>query len=238
MKLVELKYFSWLVIGALGWHGAQSHAAQAIQDREALREAARAYLEQAVRERHGVQARVRVRQPDPRLRLKACDGPLEAYLSRGSRLTSHTTVGVHCRGTQGWSLYLQAEVAIRKPVVVTKRLVKRGESLDAASLTLETRDIATLRGGFFDKPEQVAGMLARRDLTPGTPITAPSVKAPYMVRRGEQVTLENSQGSIRVRMRGKALSNAIRGATVRVRNLTSKRIVEGVAVAPGLVRVH
>ena len=45
-------------------------------------------------------------------------------------------------------------------------------------------------------------------------------------------------GKMEVKMNGMALSDASLGQRIRVKNSSSKRVVEGVVDAPGIVRVN
>ncbi len=46
-----------------------------------------------------------------------------------------------------------------------------------------------------------------------------------------------SQGSLQVRMKGKALDNGARGDRIRVRNLSSGRQISGEMIASGVIQV-
>ena len=59
-----------------------------------------------------------------------------------------------------------------------------------------------------------------------------------LVRRGQRVTVLAQGRGIQVRTNGKALGDAAKGERVRVENTTSRRVVEGVAIADGVVRVN
>ena len=71
----------------------------------------------------------------------------------------------------------------------------------------------------------------------GTVISQQTVKPKKIVRRGEMITLIAVAGSMQVKMNGTALSDASLGQKIRVKNSSSKRVVEGVVDGPGLVRV-
>jgi flagellar basal body P-ring formation protein FlgA len=58
-----------------------------------------------------------------------------------------------------------------------------------------------------------------------------------LVRRGETVTVVSRSGGIEVRAGGTALTDGARGERIRVRNDSSRRIVEGVVTAAGRIEV-
>ena len=58
-----------------------------------------------------------------------------------------------------------------------------------------------------------------------------------LVTRGQQVTLEVGADTMNIRMAGEALDEAALGQRVRVRNLSSERVVEGVVRSAQVVEV-
>ena len=52
------------------------------------------------------------------------------------------------------------------------------------------------------------------------------------------MTILSEAGGIQVRMNGEALADGTQGKVVRVRNASSKRIVEGEVIAKGMVKVR
>ena len=91
----------------------------------------------------------------------------------------------------------------------------------------------------------VDALVATRALPRGSRIDADAVRiekqavssAPRLIRRGESVMLVVRSGDFRIQTQGKALDDARRGRSLRVRNSTSGRVVEGRAIAPGVVEV-
>jgi flagella basal body P-ring formation protein FlgA len=63
------------------------------------------------------------------------------------------------------------------------------------------------------------------------------VRAPRLVQAGQHVILLATTPQLQVRMKGKALADGTRGDIIKVRNLRSKRVVEGVVTHAGIVEV-
>lgn len=211
--------------------------ASALQDHASIREAARdhaaAYLEQ-----QGYRYEIESIPLDPRLRLAACDVPLEAYLPAGGRIGGTSTIGVRCNGSTPWNLFAQVTARIYAEVAVAARPLARGESLGQADVRLEERDITRLPGGFLTSLDEVLGMDVRRPLATGHVLDRGSVQAPTLIRRGQVVTLVAGGDGVEIRASGKALSDGAAGERIRVRNLRSERVVEGLVSADGTVRMN
>jgi len=76
-----------------------------------------------------------------------------------------------------------------------------------------------------------------RPLPAGTALMADALLADLIVRQGQEVTLVASAPGISVRATGKALQDGREGARVRVQNLASLKVVEGVVDASGVIEI-
>jgi flagella basal body P-ring formation protein FlgA len=78
------------------------------------------------------------------------------------------------------------------------------------------------------------GWVTRRLIAAGEPLRRPAVAPPVWVVTGESVQVLYRVGSVEARLRGTAMGSASKDERVLVR-IDTRRRVEGVAVAPGLV---
>ncbi len=174
---------------------------------------------------------------DPRLRVPRCDRGLEAFLPAGSRLPGMATVGVRCAGPHPWLVYVPVTVRLYEEVLVARRNLPRGTRLEADDLELARRDVAPLTGGYLRDPAAARGKVLRRPVALGQVLAPGWLKAETLVRRGERVTLLARGGGMEVRMAGRALRDGAEGERIPVRNLSSRRVVEGQVVARSTVEV-
>ncbi len=209
--------------------GLSSRAAD-IQDLRSIRDLAARFAVSELADADAGKATVKVAPLDPRLRLAACDKPLQAFAGPSGRKTGNTVVGIRCRGSSPWSLYVPVSIALFRKVVVLSTALPRGSLLQADDLRMQRQDVYRLHGGFFTDPQQVIGMTLHHSLPAGRILTHTSLKAATLVRRGSRVTLIARTEGIAVRMSGKALMNGAAGERIRVRNLKSNRIVEGIVM--------
>ena len=207
------------------------------QSQEAILSTARAYLEAEQLAALGRGGEVEMGRLDPRLRLAACGGKLEACLPPGAQAMGNTTVGVRCATPGGWTLYVSARIVVRGQVLVTTRPLARGEVLTEDRVQLVERDLASLPRGYFEEAGPVLGQQARRHLAADTVLNPQLIEAPRLVRRGEEVTLVTGSGGFLVRSRGQALADGSAGDLIQVRSRDSRRVVEGRVQAAGVVKV-
>lgn len=171
------------------------------------------------------------------LQLPLCNVALEAFLPPGGKLFGKTSIGVRCRGESPWTLYVPVTVTASQAVPVTTRTLRRGELLTADDVSLMEQPLHQLPAGYFEEVSEVIGQETTRNIQAGSTLTQAMLAAPKMIKRGQQVTLIAGSDSFEVRMNGKALSDAAVGDRLRVENLSSKKIVEGIVNNAGEVVV-
>jgi flagella basal body P-ring formation protein FlgA len=175
-------------------------------------------------------------QLDVRLRLPDCAARLEAFVAPPRFNQSRTPVRVSC-AAPAWTVHVPVEIRRAHTVLVLRRAVARGERLAAADVTAQTRVLPGLASPFLSSPEQLDGRLTRRPLPEGTPLPAEALSAALLIHRGQNVTLVANSAGFEVRAPGRAMADAAAHQRVRVQNLNSLKIIEGVADTDSVVRV-
>ncbi|HEX6993041.1 MAG TPA: flagellar basal body P-ring formation chaperone FlgA [Gammaproteobacteria bacterium] len=218
---------------------AATAAGAELEDHARIRSLAEAHALEAARSFAPAGARVSVEAArlDPRLRLAACPVVPETFSAPGHGLAALASIGVRCPATPGWSLYVPVEVEVLVDVVVLAAPAATGEALAASDLRLEPANVVRLGAGYLTRIEDAEGQVLKRPVRPGTVLTAALLERPTLVRRGQRVELVAGGAALAVRSEGEALSDAAEGERVRVRNVRSRTVVEGVVAADGTVRI-
>ncbi|MEM8769531.1 MAG: flagellar basal body P-ring formation chaperone FlgA [Pseudomonadota bacterium] len=187
--------------------------------------------------RGDIQVETAVKALDSRLKLARCNQPLSAFTPPNTELRQNVIIGVRCRGTKPWKVYVPVRVTARRSVLVAVRPLGRGAVLGPADVRVEARDITSLRATYLTDPAQVSGKVLKRSIPEGRVMSVDLLNEADIVKRGERVTLLVEQSGFVVQMAGTALSSGAINERVRVENASSKRTVEGVVRAPQLVEV-
>ncbi|MDB5414395.1 MAG: flagella basal body P-ring formation protein FlgA [Rubritepida sp.] len=123
------------------------------------------------------------------------------------------------------------------PVVVATRRMALGEVVGRTDARLVRMRAERVRPGHAQLLEQVVGQELRRPMAGEQGYALVDLGPPSIVQKNALVTLLLESPGISLTAQGRALEAAARGGTVPVMNLVSRNIVEGVAIAPGRVRV-
>lgn len=181
---------------------------------------------------------VKANKLDPRLRLPKCSKPIEAFLPHGQLKGKNRTIGVRCESQRPWKIFVPVKVKIMSPAVVLTRRLNPGDDIDVTDVSLQTRDVSTMAYGYFSDLKSIQGYTAKRSLANGTLLSPEMLKAPLLIQRGQTVTIAAESGSLSIKMNGKAMSDGSKGDIIRVKNLNSGRIVEGVVQNNGSVKIN
>jgi flagella basal body P-ring formation protein FlgA len=174
---------------------------------------------------------------EPNLQLERCHQPVKAALASAHHMRDRATIELRCLNAKPWHLYVQVRVIGTSPVAVAAHAIVAGSVLKAADMRVEQHDISELPPGFLDDPAIAVGLTAGRPISGGAFLTNQQLVAAKAVQRGQSVTLVADVGGMSVRMAGKALSDGMVNQRVRVENLSSGRIVEGIARSDQVVEI-
>lgn len=174
---------------------------------------------------------------DSRLRLQKCEQALNAFSNSDNVGLGSQTIGITCDLPVAWTVYVPVKIKVFKPIVVAARGLDAKQIVTADDVRLEQQDIAKMRRGYIENVDSVIGQQLKYPVAVGSVINPNSLLQQKVVHRGEQIMLVATVGKMEVRMAGTALADGEQGERVRVKNVSSHRVVEGVVDGPGIVRV-
>lgn len=203
-----------------------------------IRKTVNSFIESYAKSKKIKQYRIEIDNIDPRLYLQKCSIPLESYLHNRSRRSAFLTVTIRCNGKSPWKIYVAGKLQYYSSIVLVKNTIPRGKTLELDDLYTERREISHMGYGFYSDPAQLVGKISRQVIFRGSVIHPQLLREPDWVRRGQTVTIIAETNGISVSMSGKAMTTGSKGKFIKVMNLSSKRIIEGIIIRPGVVRVQ
>lgn len=180
---------------------------------------------------------IQVNNLDPRLRLAHCDKELTATLESPAQPLGRVTVRVRCEGSAPWTIFVPAQVKLFRDVVTLTRPLKRGTLIGYDDVTLRERDISLINQGYLTATELAVGQKLLRPVVSDQVLTLTHLEQAAAVRKGDQVVINASSGTLSVKMPGEALSDGGLSEQIRVKNLNSKRVIKARITGPGQVEV-
>lgn len=211
-------------------------APQGAQSIESIRKAAQVFVQSRIPGQPNT-VEITVGNLDPRLRLVQCAEPLQATLPAGLTFKERVTIAVSCPGAQRWTVYVPVTIATNVTTLILRHAAARGARLSAEDIEVQVQKVPGTSASYLTDVSQLKGRTLRRSLGAGSVLMADVMLDDAVIKRGQQVTLLAASGGFEVRAPGRALSDAPAAGRVRVQNLTSQAIVEGVVENGSVIRV-
>ena len=137
-------------------------------------------------------------------------------------------------GVAAWAL----PAAAQDMAVVSNRVIYPGQTIEASALEeVALRKPPRNSAAYAVAVEDLEGKVARRTLLPGRLVPLSSVREAYLVERGASVQVVFTAGALTISATAVTLEPGSAGDMVKLRNLDSGKVISGVVMADGTVRV-
>ncbi len=133
---------------------------------------------------------------------------------------------------------MRASIEAFHEVVVAATDISRGRPIMASHLELQMMAVSRAPRGAMLHIKDAVGLLARKTIFPGQPITSRNVEAKKVIRRNQMVPVEVRSGRIRIQHRARAMMDGRAGDVIVCTNPSTKQEFQGVVRADGVVEVH
>ncbi len=136
------------------------------------------------------------------------------------------------------SAWITADIVIKADLVQALRKLSYGKALSAEDAAERPTEIVDVLGSYIRKYEDVAGLVLRRTLSPGDPLTREALTNPVVIRSGDTVNLRVRRGGISLAILARAEQSGKLGQTIRVRSLDYLQFLKAQVIAPGEVELR
>jgi len=123
------------------------------------------------------------------------------------------------------------------PVIVAATSIPHGDVITADKVKTLTKDIADCSSPYLDLKELI-GKKTKRIIREGSIIEHSWIDIPPMVARGQIVKIVLNSGALHVTTTGIAKMNGTINQVIRVRNISSRKLIYCRVAAPGIVEVR
>lgn len=170
-------------------------------------------------------------------KLPRCVGAVIPGVAPGLRMSGRILIELTCSDAKGWHVYVPVRIVGTTAATVAAHALIGGSLITAGDLAVERRDLSTLPPGYLNDPSIAIGLTLIRPLAGGAVLTNQELLGAKAVQRGQSVTLVANAGGIDVRMAGRAMSDGLINQRIKVENLSSGKIVEGIARSEQVVEI-
>lgn len=132
---------------------------------------------------------------------------------------------------------MTSAIDVEVEVATAARRIGAGETLTEADIVMGSERVSRLRGDALYAAEDAVGRRTTKMITSGAVITRSSIEVIPDVNVGDIINLMFESGAVVVSTRGRALEKGVRGDTIKVMNLGTKKVMSAEIIDPVNARV-
>lgn len=135
-------------------------------------------------------------------------------------------------------LHLDGRYEEMAQVPVLKRRMQNGDVIGKDDIEWSREPLSHIHKTTICDAKELIGKSPRRMISQDRPVRADEVASPTLITKGSQVTLLFTSPNLQITTLGEALENGAKGDVIRIRNVTSKSIIQGTVETGNRVRVN
>lgn len=128
-------------------------------------------------------------------------------------------------------------VEVKKAVPIVKRNLPAKTLITEEDITYEKRELSKLPHDILLEKEKIIGKETRSGLMAGSFFRASYLAEPLLIKRNQEVEILAKGKNFIVKTKGIALQNGRMNEFIKVKNLSSQKIIQGKVIAEGVVEV-
>jgi flagella basal body P-ring formation protein FlgA len=133
---------------------------------------------------------------------------------------------------------MRANVESYQEIVVAATDIPRGRPVMPSHLELQMTAVSRMPRGALLNISDAVGLLARKTIFPGQPVTSRNVEARKLIKRNQMVPVEVFNGALQIQYRAKAMMDGRAGDYIVCANPATKEEFQGVVRHDGVVEVR
>ncbi|CAN1551964.1 flagellar basal body P-ring biosynthesis protein FlgA [Rhabdaerophilaceae bacterium] len=154
---------------------------------------------------------------------------------RSNRFEARLALAGGPEGQDAWTI--TGSIVEMREIAVPAGDIDRGEAIQAKDLVMIKRPASQVPADIVRPIGDLIGMVPRRALRAGEPVRAADLAKPILVEKSTLVSVTYSTRGLSLSMRGRAMGSGSQGDIVKVQNIQSKKVVEGIVTGPAQVTI-
>ena len=133
--------------------------------------------------------------------------------------------------------WISGTIRVSKLTPVTTRLIIQGERVQTQDLRMSMTDITFAKDGAL-RIEDIAGQLASRSLSVGSPVWSSDLKREPATKRGQIVKALLGDDTFEITTSLQAEDNGFIGDVIKLKNPETQKILSGLVIEKGVVKLQ
>ena len=184
---------------------------------------------------------VRVNDVDYRLKLRWCKAPLSITATRTPLTPGKNTLNIRCPTiATPWKIFTTVNIRLFDRALVAKKPLKRGQLVKEEDVDIQQIEVKNSHFSYLLDHERglVINHVLKRNLNRGDLFKRLHLKKQTLINKGDRVTIVVKQPGFQISMEGIALNEGGVGEKIKLKNIKTKKIIQGIVVNKQLVQVQ
>ncbi len=135
-------------------------------------------------------------------------------------------------------IFVPTTIEVCKDIVLSTKSMKRDTNISAQDLLVAEKWFSRVPRDIITDPENILGKRLLRSINAQTPFTPSMLSNPIMFKKGKVVKIVCDNDSLNISTLGLAEEEGIYGAMVKVKNISSNKIIQGRVIGDSVVKVE
>lgn len=181
---------------------------------------------------------VKVNNIDHRLKLRKCPAGFIIESIRPILKPGRNTLSVSCVADTPWRIFITSQITVYKKVYVANKTLTKGSVISNADLTLKKIDISNIHRHYFTKKNSIINQAVKRTIPVGSLFSNNNLTNQLLIKKGDRITITASNNGFQIQMEGIALASGSSGQRISVKNIRTKRVIQGIVDGKSSVKVQ
>ncbi|MBV1951639.1 MAG: flagellar basal body P-ring formation protein FlgA [Cycloclasticus sp.] len=184
---------------------------------------------------------VSVSDLDYRLKLNRCRAPLSITATRMPLVPGKNTLNIRCPTVATpWRVFTTVNIQLFDYALVAKKPLKRGLLIKAEDVDLQQIEVKNSHFSYLldNERDLVINHVLKRNLNRGDLFKRLYLKKQTLINKGDRVTILVKSPGFQISMKGIALNAGGAGEKIKLKNIKTKKIIQGIVVNKQMVHIQ
>jgi flagella basal body P-ring formation protein FlgA len=147
------------------------------------------------------------------------------------------TLKIECISQTPWRIFMTAQVQLFSHALVFNQPFNKGHLLKESDITLKKIELTGHRSAYLSESKHAINHVLKRRVRRGDLVSVNILSTPTLIKKGDNITIIAKNKGFQISMKGIALMAGGKNDKIKVKNIKTKKIIQGIISDSQTVRV-
>ncbi|MEW4982913.1 MAG: flagellar basal body P-ring formation chaperone FlgA [Cycloclasticus sp.] len=207
------------------------------ENHQNIKDQAYSYIESKLNSKE-TEYSIKIHHIDHRIKLKKCTSAIDINLTQAHVKPGKNTLNIQCSSPVPWRVFMTANVTIFSYALVSKHPLNKGHLIQKSDLALKKIVITGRRTAYLNDTKQAINHVLKRRVNRGDIISVNNLAKQTLIKKGDTISIIAKNNGFQISMKGIALMAGSKGDKIKVKNIKTKKTIQGIVFDTQTVRVN